>query len=122
MLEDKQLGTFTVLSQGETYEFNGKAGAAARFALHVQPASESRPSAEAHSLIYASGNEVVVRLAQTPETASVLTIRDMTGKVAGSYTFHGTGLTEKVNLPTGIYTMSLQSSGTLKTRKVQINN
>ena len=119
VLEDRANGSFREVSEGSVYSFRSNGGSSSRFALHL--VKENQNAASVASLIYAAGNQLEVRL-QDASGASAVEIRDLSGRKLDAFTFEGNSNSRLVNLPNGVYTVTLKNQSVNSTRKVLISN
>jgi len=119
VLEDKLNNKFQTILEGAVYSFYSRGENAARFALHIQ--QEGLETVANASLVYSTGNQIEVRL-QNSNDNNLVQIRDLSGRLVNSFTFSGTSLSRSINLPNGVYAVTLSNSGLVKTQKVLFSN
>ena len=117
VLEDKATGRFQDLNEGSVYTFNGKPSDAARFALHIQSGSGVQ-TLTTPVLVYANNNNVEIRLADGAENSTQVSVRDLAGREVAGFSFNGNQSTKAVQVPAGVYTVTVQNGGQVKTQKV----
>ena len=117
ILEDKASNRFQELTEGSAYSFNGKATDAARFALHIQTSTASNGLSAQNVLIYTAGTDLNIRLAETTESSSVI-VSDLAGRSVLNTTFSGSEFKQGLNLPSGVYTVTVRNASSVKTQKV----
>ena len=119
VLEDKLNNKFQTIQEGAVYSFYSRGENAARFALHIQ--QEGLETVANASLVYSTGNQIEVRL-QNSNDNNLVQIRDLSGRLVNSFTFGGSTLSRSINLPNGVYAVTLSNSGLVKTQKVLFGN
>jgi len=119
LIEDKVTNRFMELTEGSTYSFNGKVTDNARFALHIQTSSASNGLSAQNILIYTAGTDLNIRLTEASESSSVL-VCDLAGRSVLSTTFSGIEFKQGLNLPSGVYTVSVRNVSSVKTQKVLV--
>jgi hypothetical protein len=72
-------------------------------------------------LVYSAGNQIEVRL-QNSNDNNLVQIRDLSGRLVSSFSFAGASLSRNINLPNGVYAVTLSNSGLVKTQKVLFGN
>jgi len=119
VLEDKLNNKFQTIQEGAVYSFYSRGENAARFALHIQ--QEGLETVANSSLVYSAGNQIEVRL-QNSNDNNLVQIRDLSGRLVSSFTFAGSSLSRSINLPNGVYAVTLSNNGLVKTQKVLFGN
>ena len=119
VLEDKLNNKFQTIQEGAVYSFYSRGENAARFALHIQ--QEGLETVANSSLVYSTGNQIEVRL-QNSNDNNLVQIRDLSGRLVSSFTFAGNSLSRSINLPNGVYAVTLSNNGLVKTQKVLFGN
>ncbi len=119
VLEDKLNNKFQTIQEGAVYSFYSRGENAARFALHIQ--QEGLETVANASLVYSTGNQIEVRL-QNSNDNNLVQIRDLSGRLVDTFTFGGATLSRSINLPNGVYAVTLSNSGLVKTQKVLFGN
>jgi len=110
---------FQTIQEGAVYSFYSRGENAARFALHIQ--QEGLETVANSSLVYSTGNQIEVRL-QNSNDNNLVQIRDLSGRLVSSFTFAGNSLSRSINLPNGVYAVTLSNNGLVKTQKVLFGN
>jgi hypothetical protein len=119
VLEDKLTKSFREVAEGASYSFYSQGGNAARFALHIQQSGAE--TVENSALVYGNGNQLEIRLNAASDNNEVM-VRDLSGRMVQQFSFEGGSASQAMNLPNGVYAVTIKNNGFVKTQKVLFGN